>query len=934
MTDKFLCRIVRKNNVNDIYPLEEQMEEIGKAYKYHRWNLSVYDILYYKGDLTLSGDLPMDMEGQSGACPWYLEDPSFVKQLDIVQGGYLSNVGPEGTIARAGLQDGDILWSVNGVRLDSMDTLSDTLLGLSPDEPLVELEYVRDQEVHAAQAEPLAKEDNSGIAWIANIAYPQPGMLVRGLVVDGNLTVAGDIYNNLLDNGAFLFVTGDLSTNDIRVSSSDIVVRGTTTLHKSAPTTKRNKPKDLFAAVIANDSEAVRTLLKKKPNRKASDEDNRTALFYAVAYGHIEILDLLLADGWDINARDSYYQLPLGYAVDRGDIITVKALLERGAMPVWKKRSPADESETPLSAASENGELEIVKLLLQYQAPVDTIIDSIRCTALSMAVVRDHPDVVRVLLDAGASPNGINTKNSKKVDYLVYPLHWPRSVQVVDMLVEAGAEVNAFNDRRQTALMDAAEKQDDYAPEVVSALLKHGADPRHFDDKGLTPLSKAERADSVRLIAQAMKAGDAHAISPVKDPSICKAQQGYDDYWAKIAKNIDSESTLPQQQVKSDDELAISAMRMRAWECNKQNHLEALSALIEEFPEAVKLAGASNNEKKPDSIMATIIDNLIRGYSDNEYELIPYALRLKVIQQAVAAGFDVNAKESTWGGTALHSVGRNANGAIMESEYLEYVAAVVNMLLQAGADRKSTDKNGATPADLAASQTLRNIILTGQVDDSAENEEQFLTEQGEAIRLDELFSKHDESMRQQDFEGAETALGDIHEILTKLPESSFQRQWAYYYSNGSYLLYTLGRHSDAYEFCEESLVRLAAFTPWPYVSEDNIIRETHRRVLDMMAWLLVTNSSNDIEAIEQAIQYIDDCFEIQSPIEKNPFIYFWDTRLLAYACGYTLRPDDYKQPYEEVLKYFEERNAPSNLPDEFAYVYEHIEEIKKTGVLS
>jgi uncharacterized protein len=67
---------------------------------------------------------------------------------------------------------------------------------------------------------------------------------------------------------------------------------------------------------------------------------------------------------------------------------------------------------TPLKIATVRGDVDAVRVLLGAGADVDAIVED-DCTALLYAAAFDHPEIVRVLLDHGAS---LDTRNSLSGD--------------------------------------------------------------------------------------------------------------------------------------------------------------------------------------------------------------------------------------------------------------------------------------------------------------------------------------------------------------------------------------------------------------------------------------------------------------------------------------------------------------------------------------
>ena len=97
----------------------------------------------------------------------------------------------------------------------------------------------------------------------------------------------------------------------------------------------------------------------------------------------------------------------------------------------------------PLYVAVDNGNPEIIRMLIDAGADVNNN-ETLSGTSLHHAVRNDNIEVVRMLIEAGADvqlPNYFAALEKKIVAFT--PLYDAKSVEVARMLIEAGADVNA-----------------------------------------------------------------------------------------------------------------------------------------------------------------------------------------------------------------------------------------------------------------------------------------------------------------------------------------------------------------------------------------------------------------------------------------------------------------------------------------------------------
>ncbi|KAG9530703.1 purine and uridine phosphorylase, partial [Aureobasidium melanogenum] len=125
------------------------------------------------------------------------------------------------------------------------------------------------------------------------------------------------------------------------------------------------------------------------------DEDGMTALKWASAKGHSNIVLMLLNKGADVNAQSGDSGNALQIASARGHDNIVKTLLDKGA-----DVNNQSGDYTALQEASEEGHEKIVQMLLDKGADVNA--QHVDFTALEAASSRGHDKIVQMLLDKGA----------------------------------------------------------------------------------------------------------------------------------------------------------------------------------------------------------------------------------------------------------------------------------------------------------------------------------------------------------------------------------------------------------------------------------------------------------------------------------------------------------------------------------------------------
>jgi ankyrin repeat protein len=242
--------------------------------------------------------------------------------------------------------------------------------------------------------------------------------------------------------------------------------------------------------------EMIRILLRYGAEVDSVDDMRQTILHKEASLGGVKIVQMLLHNGANPNARSGDQQTPLHRAVNSPNSAeAARSLVQHGAD--LNAQDIADD--TPLHKAAQLCDVEICKFLLESGADVN-IRNRIDETPLHKAVQLCDMKICKFLLECGADVNIRNRMDET-------PLHKAarnRDVGICKLLLEHGADVNARCELGHTLLHQAVRYSvpddlylflqcnvyvdacDDAAPlrgaieraevEVVKALLVHGAE--------------------------------------------------------------------------------------------------------------------------------------------------------------------------------------------------------------------------------------------------------------------------------------------------------------------------------------------------------------------------------------------------------------------------------------------------------------------------
>ncbi|CAG0905011.1 unnamed protein product [Cyprideis torosa] len=194
----------------------------------------------------------------------------------------------------------------------------------------------------------------------------------------------------------------------------------------------KEKVRPLHRACFRGHTPCVELLLSAGADINARDRYGRTPLYVGSGKGHREVLLLLLGRGAEVDCRDEKGMTPLLLACQNGHVPVARDLITHGADVNTKERG----CWTPLTWASVVGHVEMVKFLVN-ETKVDLEGgDNLGMTALAHAAQKDHTQVTKILLAAGAE---VDARDSHGGTPLQLACRYG-SLEGVRLLIDHGAD--------------------------------------------------------------------------------------------------------------------------------------------------------------------------------------------------------------------------------------------------------------------------------------------------------------------------------------------------------------------------------------------------------------------------------------------------------------------------------------------------------------
>lgn len=154
---------------------------------------------------------------------------------------------------------------------------------------------------------------------------------------------------------------------------------------------------DFFTAIKNDDPATIQQLLARGFDANTPDPQGQHGLILAIREPSLKVASLLVdAPKVNLNAINAVGESPLMLSALKGHLELSEKLVKKGA-------DVNKTGWTPLHYAASNGQVEVIKLLLENHAYIDAESPN-GSTPLMMASMYGNPQSVKLLLDEGADP--------------------------------------------------------------------------------------------------------------------------------------------------------------------------------------------------------------------------------------------------------------------------------------------------------------------------------------------------------------------------------------------------------------------------------------------------------------------------------------------------------------------------------------------------
>jgi len=250
----------------------------------------------------------------------------------------------------------------------------------------------------------------------------------------------------------------------------------------------------LWDAIKKGDLTKTQQAINDGADVNAKDDGGKTPLFAAVFKAHL--IQPLIKAGADVDARDNHWNTALHDAAWFGKPDAVKELLAAGANLKALDQNPkqmlGEKGNTPLDKAKiKNGQeanYQQAKALLVLNTEFTQAIEDENIAKIQETLLRGADINVKTVYGyyrIPVTPLVQAIKQYNRRDRSLFGYGKETVLEIINILLDNGANVNGIDQFGRTALMEAVQYGNE---KIVEALLKHGANVNAADEYGKTAL--------------------------------------------------------------------------------------------------------------------------------------------------------------------------------------------------------------------------------------------------------------------------------------------------------------------------------------------------------------------------------------------------------------------------------------------------------------
>jgi ankyrin repeat protein len=316
-------------------------------------------------------------------------------------------------------------------------------------------------------------------------------------------------------------------------------------------------------------------------------------------------------------------------------------------------------------------------------------------TALHYAAMHNQRDFARILLSNGACANLQSNTEETPLTLAAAAGH----KEMVELLIEAGADVNKPCEDSWTCLHILAESKKRYAVDILCYLIDHGANPTSRNSTGQTAADVATNARARSILREAQGAwmgSDNDGVDPsginVAFPSRSQKPGILHEAVLHGDRTLVRNLLVGGESVCAQDSHGNTPLHYAAY----HNMIDILDILL-----GIRGTGDSNQAAEaggPDTVLVAM--HLRSASGDTPLDFACTLGHLEAVKMLLRAGTNVKATDANgWG--PLHN-------AVMKPTHKG--KEIVACLLSAGADPSSRTATGQAPVDVACSDALRSLL--------------------------------------------------------------------------------------------------------------------------------------------------------------------------------------------------------------------------------